>query len=375
MQLTARGGLFCSRYQLPVPLPEPGPGVVFWFCPASPCTCCRTPVVSRRAERQGTFFYFGRDASLQYRRAQQAGDVHRLLHARPAGRRPYGVSLLGAATRHKRSPALRVLSIVPGISRGFFVGAGMRCWPATHACPSLLCLAAPRQEDSVWWQADRSGRLLGTLRGKDGRRTPGDLKRGKTLRGGKPFWKKVLPPRAPPFQKLLPVGLRKDGKARREEGATPISQGHVTALQKPECMVLEGRDIGQRELGCADRRALLVWQQGTRCPFKLPVHFRTSSPSYSWWRWWRGSIPQNGNFLFQRRQLQKRLPAMQAVLMSGFWGGRGRGGGNPFFPPGKGGPSPSNAFLLEKTCIRCRPSSFTASLKGIGSSASRLFFY
>ncbi|WP_204675341.1 hypothetical protein, partial [Desulfovibrio piger] len=25
---------------------------------------------------------------------------------------------------------------------------------------------------------------------------------------GKPFWKKVLPPRAPPFQKLLPLGLR-----------------------------------------------------------------------------------------------------------------------------------------------------------------------
>ena len=29
------------------------------------------------------------------------------------------------------------------------------------------------------------------------------------MRGGKPFWKKVLPPRAPLFQKLLSVSLRK----------------------------------------------------------------------------------------------------------------------------------------------------------------------
>ena len=40
----------------------------------------------------------------------------------------------------------------------------------------------------------------------------------KSLRRGKPFWKKVLPPRAPPFQKLLPVGLRKDGKSEARLG-------------------------------------------------------------------------------------------------------------------------------------------------------------
>ena len=32
------------------------------------------------------------------------------------------------------------------------------------------------------------------------------------MRGGKPFWKKGLPPRAPPFQKLLPLGLCEDGR-------------------------------------------------------------------------------------------------------------------------------------------------------------------
>ncbi|MGF0001864.1 hypothetical protein, partial [Desulfovibrio sp. SGI.133] len=36
---------------------------------------------------------------------------------------------------------------------------------------------------------------------------------GKSLRGGKPFWEKVLPPRTPPFQKLLPLGLCEDGNA------------------------------------------------------------------------------------------------------------------------------------------------------------------
>ena len=149
--------------------------------------------------------------------------------ARPAGRRPYGVSLLGATARHKRSPALRVLLIVPGSSRGFFVGAGMRCWTATHACPSPLCLPLPGRRTVP------GGRLTGVVvswsfpKGivtrQSGRRMPEDWKQakiwGKTLRGGKPFWKKVLPPRAPPFQKLLPVGLCKDGKARGEAGPRP----------------------------------------------------------------------------------------------------------------------------------------------------------
>ena len=44
------------------------------------------------------------------------------------------------------------------------------------------------------------------------------------MRGGKPFWKKVLPPRAPPFQKLLPLGLCEDGRACEEEQAAPISE-------------------------------------------------------------------------------------------------------------------------------------------------------
>ena len=74
---SARGS-FLSPVSASCALAGPGPGFDFWLCPASPCACCRTSVVSRRAER--------------------AGDVHHLLHARPAGRRPYGVSLL--APRH-----------------------------------------------------------------------------------------------------------------------------------------------------------------------------------------------------------------------------------------------------------------------------------
>ena len=103
--------------------------------------------------------------------------------ARPAGRRPYGVSLLGATARHKRSPALRVLLIVPGISRGFFVGAGMRCWTATHACPSPLCLPFPGRRTVL------GGRLTGVVvswsfsKGnvtrQSGRRMPEDLKQAK----------------------------------------------------------------------------------------------------------------------------------------------------------------------------------------------------
>ena len=67
--------------------------------------------------------------------------------------------LWGATARYERFLALHVILIVPGTSRGFFCFGG-----------------------KVW-------------------------------REGEPFWKKVLPPRAPPFQKLLSVSLRKDGKS------------------------------------------------------------------------------------------------------------------------------------------------------------------
>ena len=106
----------------------------------------------------------------------------------PCGQASIWREPVGATARHKRSPALRVLSIVPGISRGFFVGAGMRCWPATHACPSPLCLAAPRQEDSVLWQADRSGRLLVVFQGNVTRqRRQTDAGRSDA---GENFWRK-----------------------------------------------------------------------------------------------------------------------------------------------------------------------------------------
>ncbi|WP_205906134.1 hypothetical protein, partial [Desulfovibrio piger] len=36
--------------------------------------------------------------------------------------------------------------------------------------------------------------------------------------------KKVLPPRAPPFQKLLPLGLCEDGRACEEEQAASSSE-------------------------------------------------------------------------------------------------------------------------------------------------------
>ena len=63
-----------------------------------------------------------------------AGDVLRLLHARPAGRRPYGVSLL--APRHDIKDPLSA-SVVdrPRYQPGIFCWEGMRCWPATKACP------------------------------------------------------------------------------------------------------------------------------------------------------------------------------------------------------------------------------------------------
>ena len=41
---------------------------------------------------------------------------------------------------------------------------------------------------------------------------------------GNLFGKKVLPPRAPPFQKLLPLGLCENGRACEEEQAAPISE-------------------------------------------------------------------------------------------------------------------------------------------------------
>ena len=52
----------------------------------------------------------------------------------------------------------------------------------------------------------------------------------KSLRGGKPFWKKVLPPRAPPFQKLLSMGLRKDGKSGLACGPHAKINGSVGRL-------------------------------------------------------------------------------------------------------------------------------------------------
>ncbi|WP_317313103.1 hypothetical protein, partial [Desulfovibrio piger] len=71
------------------------------------------------------------------------------------------LSPVGATARYERFLALHVILIVPGTAGDFL----------------------------FWW---------------------------KSLRGGKPFWKKVLPPRAPPFQKLLPVSLCRDGKSACE---------------------------------------------------------------------------------------------------------------------------------------------------------------
>ena len=80
--------------------------------------------------------------SVVSRRAERAGDVHRLLHARPAGRRPYGVSLL--PPRHETKDP-RSASVVdrPRYQPGIFCWEGMKCCtvpprpvPAPYACRS-----------------------------------------------------------------------------------------------------------------------------------------------------------------------------------------------------------------------------------------------
>ena len=57
----------------------------------------------------------------------------------------------------------------------------------------------------------------------DGRQTLEDLKR-EQLAGRETFWEKGSPPRAPPFQKLLPLGLCEDGRACEEEQAASSSE-------------------------------------------------------------------------------------------------------------------------------------------------------
>ena len=47
------------------------------------------------------------------------------------------------------------------------------------------------------------------------------------LAGRETFWEKGFPPRAPPFQKLLPVSLRKDGKSGLACGPHAKSNGSV----------------------------------------------------------------------------------------------------------------------------------------------------
>ena len=172
-------------------LAGPGPGVAFWFWPASPCACCRMSVVSRRA--------------------QQAGD-------RPS-------------PRHKRSPALRVCLIVPGISRGFFVGAGMRCWSATHACPSPLCLPLPGRRDIVRCQADWSGRLLVVFQGEryaakrqaDAGRFEAGENLGENVAGRETFWEKGSPSPCPTLPKTFAGGPAAAEPAQRWE--SPRKEG------------------------------------------------------------------------------------------------------------------------------------------------------
>ena len=126
---------------------------------------------------------------------------------------------------------------------------------ACHPCLSQpLMPAAPRQEDSTWWQADWSGRLLGTLRGKDGRRMPEDLKQakifGENSAGRETFLEKGPPSPCPTLPKIFADGSAAaepaQGWKNPQRGrAAAIPKGHVMALQEPECTAREGRDIRQ----------------------------------------------------------------------------------------------------------------------------------
>ena len=167
------------------------------------------------------------------RRAQQAGD-------RPS-------------PRHKRSPALRVCLIVPGISRGFFVGAGMRCWPATHACPGPLCLPLPGRRDIVRCQADWSGRLLVVFQGEryaakrqaDAGRFEAGENLGENVAGRETFLEKGSPSPCPTLPKTFAGGPAAAEPAQRWE--SPRKEGVMSWHGKKLNLWLSGVETCGRE--------------------------------------------------------------------------------------------------------------------------------
>ena len=218
-------------------LAGPGPGFDFWLCPASPCACCRTSVVSRRAER--------------------AGDVHRLLHARPAGRRPYGVSLL--PPRHDiKDPFSASVVDHPRYQPGIF------CWGRNevlvcHPCLSQpLMPAAPRQEDSTWWQADWSARLLVVFQGEryaaKRQADAGRFEAGENLRenvaGRETFLEKGSPSPCPTLPKTFAGGPVQRWESPRKEGQRPSRKVMSWHYKNLNVWLLRAETCGRESWSC-----------------------------------------------------------------------------------------------------------------------------
>ena len=119
------------------------------------------PVVHNR---QGTFFCLGRDASLQSRRAERQGTS--IACCPPCGQASIWREPVGRHGTTQKIPRSAGVVDRPRYQPGIF------CWGRNEVLDCHPCLsrplmpAAPRQEDSVWWQADWSGRLLVVFQGE-----------------------------------------------------------------------------------------------------------------------------------------------------------------------------------------------------------------
>lgn len=191
----------------------------------------------------------------------------------PAARPPCGQASIwrqpvGTTARHKRSP--RSASVVdrPRYQPGIFCWEGMRCWPATHACPGPLCLPLPGRRDIVRCQADWSGRLLVVSQGEryaakrqaDAGRFEAGENLGENVAGRETILEKSSPSPCPTLPKTFAGGPAAAEPVQRWESpqrgrAAAIPQSHVMARQEAEVMAFEGRDIRQGIAGAgqADR--------------------------------------------------------------------------------------------------------------------------
>ena len=156
--------------------------------------------------------------------------------------------------------------------------------------------AAPRQEDSTWWQADWSARLLVVFQGErytrqGRRRTPENLKQAKILgensAGRETFLEKGSPSPCPTLPKTFAGGPVQRWKSPQRGRTAAIPQGHVMARQEAEFMAREGRDIRQGIAGAgqADRieACHLAGHRRHICAEELPKSPRRVWPPEGEW--------------------------------------------------------------------------------------------